>query len=120
MNVTAPKWRNWQTRYVQGVVPIRECGFDSHLRHQNHMLANSVGLVGPALLFSEHGARAERLKSTRRANCSQSGLVVTFEAFAPRIHPSFHQQADFYGGTRFRSRKRHQRATTTPQTAQAA
>ncbi len=28
-----PKWRNWQTRYVQGVVPLLECGFDSHLRH---------------------------------------------------------------------------------------
>ena len=29
-----PKWRNWQTRYVQGVVPFGECGFDSHLRHR--------------------------------------------------------------------------------------
>lgn len=28
-----PKWRNWQTRYVQGVVLFGECGFDSHLRH---------------------------------------------------------------------------------------
>jgi hypothetical protein len=28
-----PKWRNWQTRYVQGVVSIRSCGFKSHLRH---------------------------------------------------------------------------------------
>jgi hypothetical protein len=28
-----PKWRNRQTRYVQGVVPSQECGFDSHLRH---------------------------------------------------------------------------------------
>ena len=29
----APKWRNRQTRYVQGVVGIGPCGFDSHLRH---------------------------------------------------------------------------------------
>ncbi len=29
----APKWRNWQTRYVQGVVGLRSCGFKSHLRH---------------------------------------------------------------------------------------
>ncbi len=28
-----PKWRNWQTRYVQGVVREPSCGFDSHLRH---------------------------------------------------------------------------------------
>ena len=28
-----PKWRNWQTRYVQGVVGISSCGFKSLLRH---------------------------------------------------------------------------------------
>ena len=28
-----PKWRNRETRYVQGVVPARACGFKSHLRH---------------------------------------------------------------------------------------
>ena len=28
-----PKWRNWQTRYVQGVVRVPSCGFKSHLRH---------------------------------------------------------------------------------------
>ncbi len=30
-----PKWRNWQTRYVQGVVRVPSCGFKSHLRHQD-------------------------------------------------------------------------------------
>src|SRR5690606_19995914 len=30
-----PKWRNWQTRYVQGVVGARPCGFKSHLRHSS-------------------------------------------------------------------------------------
>ena len=29
----APKWRNWQTRYIQGVVPVREWRFESSLRH---------------------------------------------------------------------------------------
>ena len=29
-----PKWRNWHTRYVQGVVRISSWGFDSPLRHQ--------------------------------------------------------------------------------------
>ena len=28
-----PKWRNWQTRYIQGVVPVREWRFESSLRH---------------------------------------------------------------------------------------
>ena len=28
-----PKWRNWQTRQVQGLVAARLCGFDSRLRH---------------------------------------------------------------------------------------
>ena len=28
-----PKWRNWQTRCVQGAVGVRPCGFKSHLRH---------------------------------------------------------------------------------------
>ncbi len=35
-----PKWRNWQTRYVQGVVGETPCGFESHLRHQ--MVGNSL------------------------------------------------------------------------------
>lgn len=28
-----PEWRNWQTRRIQNPVPVRECGFDSHLRY---------------------------------------------------------------------------------------
>ena len=32
----APQWRNWQTRYVQGVVSLRSCGFKSLLRHQDN------------------------------------------------------------------------------------
>jgi hypothetical protein len=30
----APQWRNWQTRYVQGVVGVLPWGFKSLLRHQ--------------------------------------------------------------------------------------
>ncbi len=33
-----PKWRNWQTRYVQGVVRVPSCGFKSHLRHTEDSL----------------------------------------------------------------------------------
>src|SRR5579863_4552710 len=31
--VPVPKWRNWQTRYIQGVVPVRVWRFESSLRH---------------------------------------------------------------------------------------
>ena len=31
--LSAPKWRNWQTRYIQGVVPVRAWRFESSLRH---------------------------------------------------------------------------------------
>ena len=27
-----PKWRNWETRCLEGAVPERACGFDSRLR----------------------------------------------------------------------------------------
>ena len=30
---SGPKWRNWQTRYIQGVVPVRAWRFESSLRH---------------------------------------------------------------------------------------
>ena len=32
---TGPKWRNRQTRYVQGVVSLRSCEFKSRLRHHH-------------------------------------------------------------------------------------
>ncbi len=34
LGVTAPKWRNWQTRMVQVHVLARVWGFESLLRHQ--------------------------------------------------------------------------------------
>ena len=38
-----PKWRNWQTRYVQGVVGATSWEFKSPLRHQKlHHTANAV------------------------------------------------------------------------------
>src|SRR6266480_8079917 len=32
--LSGPKWRNWQTRQIQGLVPARVSGFESPLRHQ--------------------------------------------------------------------------------------
>ncbi len=46
MPIRMPKWRNWQTRYVQGVVSLRSCGFESHLRH--HITA--LQIIGGAVL----------------------------------------------------------------------
>jgi hypothetical protein len=33
-SLLGPKWRNWQTRMIQGHVPARVWGFESPLRHQ--------------------------------------------------------------------------------------
>src|SRR5438094_3502358 len=40
-SLPGPKWRNWQTRMIQGHVPARVWGFESPLRHQ---LRQSVAL----------------------------------------------------------------------------
>ncbi len=29
------EWWNWQTRYLEGVVGIRPCGFESRLQHES-------------------------------------------------------------------------------------
>ncbi len=36
MQPCMPEWRNWQTRYVQGVVAVKPSGFNSQLRHQEN------------------------------------------------------------------------------------
>lgn len=33
MVVAWPEWRNWHTRRTQNALPVRACGFESHLRH---------------------------------------------------------------------------------------
>ena len=42
-----PKWRNWQTRGVQGAVHFCACGFKSHLRHH--------GVRGASKMFGASG-----------------------------------------------------------------
>jgi hypothetical protein len=56
-----PQWRNWQTRYVQGVVGNSPWGFKSLLRHQMERLravcpkpffllyCRDIGFSGPIL-----------------------------------------------------------------------
>ena len=38
-------WWNWQTRYVQVVVPSRECEFDSHHRHHKKYCEYGITVV---------------------------------------------------------------------------
>ena len=35
--MAVPKWWNWQTRYLEGVVGFRPCEFESRLRHHNSL-----------------------------------------------------------------------------------
>src|SRR6266511_3889421 len=37
-----PKWRNWQTRMIQGHVPARVWGFESPLRHHRSLSGRAV------------------------------------------------------------------------------
>ena len=39
--MTVPKWRNWQTRYVQGVVGESPWEFESPLRHQRDRMTDA-------------------------------------------------------------------------------
>ncbi len=32
-----PRWRNWQTRCLEGAVAFGPCGFDSRPRHQSFL-----------------------------------------------------------------------------------
>src|SRR6266851_9837467 len=71
---TAPKWRNWQTRYVQGVVEVLPSGFESPLRHQpplNGPFLNSE----TALLLPAGGAGAAMGAATGRTNPTEPGLA---------------------------------------------
>jgi hypothetical protein len=38
VKLDGPKWRNWQTRMVQGHVPARVWGFKSPLRHHKSLI----------------------------------------------------------------------------------
>lgn len=64
-----PQWRNWQTRYVQGVVGNSPWGFKSLLRHRRgfgqlaqslffwYTAAHILGMQGSSLLSLAIGER---------------------------------------------------------------
>ena len=73
LEVPVPKWRNWQTRYIQGVVPSGEWRFESSLRHQ---------IVKKILV--EYG------KSKSRNDLRDFLVLASFSAVSPgdfRRHP---------------------------------
>ena len=77
-----PKWRNWQTRYVQGVVGLRSWGFKSLLRHTRPVKAGlfiflslPCGFLwsvqaGPCLSFNRQVMHSHRDWIPSRCNIS--------------------------------------------------
>src|SRR5574341_1820956 len=59
--VSLPKWRNWQTRYVQGVVRVPSCGFKSHLRHYDQA-RREAGFLPPQV-YSRSEEHTSELQS---------------------------------------------------------
>src|SRR5439155_9460984 len=45
--LSGPKWRNWQTRQIQGLVPARVSGFASPLRHHPQLIHISTAIHRP-------------------------------------------------------------------------
>jgi hypothetical protein len=39
-------WRNWQTRRLEGPVPVRVCGFESHRAHKEAELLGKSATRG--------------------------------------------------------------------------
>jgi cell division protein FtsB len=75
-----PNWRNWQTRYVQGVVLARECGFDSHIRHINEQAINSSARLFSGIVIGMSTLRSTQSSEIRRRTGQFSGIQVMFAA----------------------------------------
>ena len=84
-----PKWRNWQTRYVQGVVGVLPCGFESLLRHQ---------LSRPA----------RRGTTTDRRIAAQRRVPDEIDVASLRSSESRSETADDLGVRGQRGREKHQ------------
>src|SRR5579885_1560263 len=71
-----PKWRNWQTRNVQGVVSARAWGFKSPLRHQGrHSAAFFTGKGRIAGLVRRFAKPLRVLKPFEGSNPSPSAIL---------------------------------------------
>ncbi len=85
-----PKWRNWQTRYIQGVVPVRAWRFESSLRHQ--LKRSPITLLWPfplGLRKNAGQAHSGTLETRQRAfkkhevTCEEAEGVFTQRQFIP-------------------------------------
>src|SRR5438093_61358 len=81
--LSGPKWRNWQTRQIQGLVPARVSGFESPLRHHPQLVhistvihrprnrrCDAIGQLGPAesnglLRIREQGRETSAIELAR-------------------------------------------------------
>src|SRR5213594_13056 len=69
MALSGPKWRNWQTRMIQGHVPARLWGFESPLRHHYESATSgapspdSTAGETPCADFVEFGPRAAHART---------------------------------------------------------
>src|SRR5215208_7694906 len=74
-----PEWRNWQTRYVQGVVRVPSCGFKSHLRHKQRLAGRRVFCLPPPCLPSQDSLTSFSFRSKMRtAKCLYNVEKVRF------------------------------------------
>jgi hypothetical protein len=67
----------WQTRYVQGVVFERTCGFNSHPRHQSIGACSSVGLERSPAEAKVVGSSPTRRASGRLAQRFRASVLHT-------------------------------------------
>ncbi len=67
----------WQTRYVQGVVFERTCGFNSHPRHQSIGACSSVGLERSPAKAEVVGSSPPRRASGRLAQRFRASVLHT-------------------------------------------
>lgn len=85
----APKWRNWQTRYVQGVVGVLPSGFESLLRHRGTAAPRILQRRNAKCPFGVSSSRTpargsgtgtgsvlEQLQLARAADCLGAGAAA--------------------------------------------
>ena len=73
--VELPGWRNWQTRYIQGVVSVRTCRFDSCSGHPETRY-DGEERSSPSFFFSHTFCCAVRPFTTTETSLSVRGGVV--------------------------------------------
>src|SRR5437773_3219691 len=89
--LSGPKWRNWQTRQIQGLVPARVSGFESPLRHHPQLIhistvihrrrngrCDAIGRLGPEesdglARVHEHGRETSAFELERAPSRAKHG-----------------------------------------------